>query len=99
SMASDSGTMNTASSPFSPAGSAPGAPRAARSYQTDAMLFVGAGTWSAEVDSLRSILQNHGASFREVGSSELDGMSVDEISSFGLLIFPGGSGGTEAESL
>ncbi|MGK5083135.1 BPL-N domain-containing protein [Bdellovibrionota bacterium FG-1] len=70
-----------------------------RTYKTDVLLFAGSGTWSAEVASLASILTSHGATHQEVNSAQLNAMTVDEISQFGLVIFPGGAGGTEASSL
>jgi glutamine amidotransferase-like uncharacterized protein len=79
----------------------PGAPTAVtqRSYSTDALLFVGDGTWSSEVSSIKNILNSHGATYQTATSAELDAMTVDEIAQYGILIFPGGSGGTEADSL
>lgn len=70
-----------------------------RTYQTDVMLFVGDGTWAAEISSLRSILSAHAATVQEVTSAQLNAMSVDDMAKFGLMIFPGGAGGTEAGSL
>jgi glutamine amidotransferase-like uncharacterized protein len=79
----------------------PGAPPliVERVYQTDALLFVGNGTWASEIASLRNILSSHGATYQEVTSAQLNAMSLAEMSRFGTLIFPGGSGGTEADSL
>ena len=76
----------------------PGAPSqpALRSYSTDALVFNGVGAWQDEVTSLESILTSHGANYQEVNSAQLDAMSVDEIAKFGLMIFPGGAGGTMA---
>jgi glutamine amidotransferase-like uncharacterized protein len=70
-----------------------------RSWSVDALLFAGSGTWAAEVSSLKSILSARGASYIEVSSAELNAMTLEEISEFGVLIFPGGSGGTQAGSL
>jgi glutamine amidotransferase-like uncharacterized protein len=71
----------------------------ARTYATDALLFVGDGTWSPEVGSLQSLMKARGMTYQNVNSAQLDAMSVDDIAKFGLLIFPGGSGGTQAGSL
>lgn len=65
----------------------------------DALLFNGKGVWADEVASLKNILSSHGASFQEVTSDELDRMSLDELSQFKMLIFPGGGGSTQANSL
>jgi glutamine amidotransferase-like uncharacterized protein len=70
-----------------------------RNYATDVLLFAGSGTWGTEVTNLENILSSHGASYNVVSSAQLDAMSVDEIAQYGLLIFPGGAGGTEAGSL
>ncbi len=79
----------------------PGAPPSApaRSWSTDALVFAGSGVWGTEVTSLEQVLTSNGATFQEVSSAQLDAMSVDDIAKFGILIFPGGSGGTEAGSL
>jgi len=74
-------------------------PSVTRSYSTDVLLFVGAGTWGAEIASLESIMDSHGTSYQTMTSGQLDTMSIDEMAKFGLLIFPGGAGGTEAGSL
>jgi glutamine amidotransferase-like uncharacterized protein len=70
-----------------------------RNYSTDAMLFVGDGTWASEVSSIENILQSHGATFQEVDTAQLNAMSATDLAQFGLLIFPGGEGGTEAGNL
>ncbi len=88
--------------PLSDPGQSPTEPPASddqRVYFTDVLLFAGSGTWSAEVASLESILKNAGASYRKISSSELNAMSLEEITEYGLLLFPGGSGGTQARSL
>lgn len=74
-----------------------GAP--ARAWTTDAMVFAGDGTWGVEVSSIENILSTNGATYQEVDSPTLDAMTVDQLASFGLLIFPGGEGGTEAGSV
>ena len=70
-----------------------------RTYQTDVLLFSGSGTWSAEVASIESILTSHGATYQAVSSSQLNAMSATDIAKFGLIIIPGGAGGTEGQSL
>src|SRR4051812_11163340 len=56
----------------------------------DAMLFTGKGTWSSEVASLAAILSAHGVSFEQINSQQLDALSLDGLSRYGTLIFPGG---------
>ncbi len=70
-----------------------------RTWQTDALVYGGDGVWQDEKRSIENILTERGATWKEVSSAELEAMSVDEIASFGLLIFPGGSGGTQTRSL
>lgn len=74
-------------------------PRATRSYQTDFLLFSGAGAWEAEVGSLRKLLSQRGASFEEVNQSDLNSMSLDEISKYGAIVWPGGLGSTQMDGL
>src|SRR4051812_48254105 len=60
------------------------------SYQNysykNVMLFVGPGTWGEDISSLENTLSSHGVSYTEVGSEELESMSLGEISKFGLII-------------
>lgn len=77
----------------------PPANRPARNYSTDALLFTGDGTWGTEVTALKALMQDHGMSFHEVNSSQMNAMSVDQMASYGMFIFPGGAGGTQAGSL
>jgi glutamine amidotransferase-like uncharacterized protein len=71
----------------------------ARDYKVDVMLFNGDGVWASEEKSIKSMLLSHNATFEEVDSEELDAMSLEDITKFGLLIFPGGSGGTQSRSV
>jgi len=96
---STAGTSLTPPASSSASASDPAPGPAARVWSTDALLFTGSGTWSTEVSNLRTILGANGASFREATSAQLNAMSLDELSGFGVLIFPGGAGGTEASSL
>lgn len=99
--ADGSALVNGISQDSSPTQNLPGAPPmiVERNFQTDALLFIGSGTWASEVASLRSILSTHGASFQEVTSAQLNAMSLEDLTQYGVIIFPGGSGGTEADSL
>lgn len=81
----------------SPSPSAP--PKVVRTYKVDALLFAGDGTWGVEVSSLESILKSHNSTYKKVTSAQLDALSLDELAQFGVLIFPGGSGGSQADSL
>jgi glutamine amidotransferase-like uncharacterized protein len=68
-------------------------------FGMDVLLFAGTGTWSSEVSSLESLLRENGASYRKVSSAELNSLSLDELTDYGLLLFPGGLGGTQTASL
>ncbi|MBI3556663.1 MAG: hypothetical protein HY074_10405 [Deltaproteobacteria bacterium] len=70
-----------------------------RKFTTDALVFNGTGTWSPEPSSLESILSSHGATYREVSSAELNEMSVDDLSQFGAIVWPGGIALKQANSL
>ncbi len=74
-------------------------PRDSRDFTIDAMLFEGDGTWSVEVESLADILSSRGASYRRVNTRELNAMALDDMAQFGALIFPGGTGGTQAGNM
>jgi glutamine amidotransferase-like uncharacterized protein len=102
---------NTASAGTSPGSSTstqspgttplPGGPTQSvqRNYTTDALVFAGNGTWGSEVTSIETILASHGATYQEVSSAQLDAMTLQQLEQFGVLVFPGGEGGTEAGSL
>ena len=82
-------------------GTLPGtpAPTSTRTWTTDAMVFSGDGTWSSEVASIESLLTANGMTYTDTTSAQLDAMSVADLASFGMLVFPGGEGSTEAESV
>jgi hypothetical protein len=70
-----------------------------RNYDTGAMLFVGDGTWATEVTSYEAILSNHGISYQTATSAQLDAMTLTQLTQFGMFIFPGGTGSTQANSV
>ena len=94
----DSGSATTGSTNGTSLPNGPAA-NVARNYSTDALVFAGGGTWSSEVSSIESILTSNGASYQEVSSAQLDAMAAPDLAKFGLMIFPGGAGGTEAASV
>jgi glutamine amidotransferase-like uncharacterized protein len=67
--------------------------------RTDVLLFSGAASWGAEVDSLAEILLEHGVTYQEATSEELNAMSSDELAGYSLLIVPGGDAPTLTASL
>lgn len=74
-------------------------PAGTRAYVTDALIFTGTGSWSAEVTSLKSILSGNGATYETATSAELNAMSLDELEQFGTIIWPGGYGNQMSDSL
>ena len=67
--------------------------------ETDALLFNGSGVSTSDWQSTEEILESEGLSYRLVNSSQLNAMSLDEIAKFGVIIVPGGSGGTITQGL
>ena len=70
-----------------------------RKYSIDVMLFAGTGTWSTEVSSIESILKSNKLTYSKLNSAQLNALTAKELAQYGLLIFPGGAGGTQAKSL
>ena len=64
------------------------------SYTTDVLLFNGTGVSTSDWQSTEQILKSQGLSYRLVNSAQLNAMSLDQIASFGVIVVPGGSGGT-----
>jgi glutamine amidotransferase-like uncharacterized protein len=67
--------------------------------QANVLIFAGASSWSAEIDSLAAILLAHGSSYQEVSSEELNQMTLDQIAQYSLLVVPGGDAPTLTNSL
>lgn len=96
---STAGTQPVAgSSPSSPGSPTPPA-KVQRTWQTDVLLFTGDGTWATEVTNLEGIFAANGATYQEVTSAQLNAMTESQLAQFGTLLFPGGDGSTEANSL
>jgi hypothetical protein len=66
----------------------------APTYSTDVMLFNGTGISTSDWQSTEQIVKSQGLSYDLVNSGQLDAMSVDQMAGYGLMIVPGGSGGT-----
>jgi hypothetical protein len=99
--AGNGGSSTTGTTTGTPTGSLPGAPvlTTTRAWTTDAMVFSGSGTWSSEVASIEALLTANGLTYKDTSSAELDAMTTADLGNFGLLIFPGGEGSTEAEGV
>ncbi len=67
--------------------------------RTQVMIFAGDSAWSPEIDSVTEILYNHGVSYKSSDSWELNQLSLEQLSSYRLLIFPGGDAPTMTTSL
>ena len=67
--------------------------------RTDILIYAGTGSWSAEIDGMTETLYRHQATYRQINSSELNAMSLDELAEFGLMIFPGGDASAMTKNL
>lgn len=74
-------------------------PAGTRQFDTDILLFNGNGTWTVEVQALRALFEQKGATYDEVTSSQLSAMSADDMARYGAIVWPGGTGSTQALSL
>jgi glutamine amidotransferase-like uncharacterized protein len=66
------------------------------SYSKQALLFNGTGVSISDWQTTESILKANGFTYQLANSAQLSAMTLDEISDFGVVIVPGGSGGTIA---
>lgn len=62
------------------------------SYTTDVLLFNGVGISTSDWQTTEQILKSNGFTYRLANSSQLNAMSLDQITSHGVMIFPGGYG-------
>lgn len=65
-----------------------------RSYSKDVLLFNGTGVSASDWQTTESIIQGQGLSYQLVNSAQINAMTLDEIADFGVIVVPGGSGGT-----
>jgi glutamine amidotransferase-like uncharacterized protein len=66
---------------------------------TDVMIYNGIGVSTSDWQATEEIVSSHsrqgrGWTYRLVNSAELNAMSLEEIASFGVIVVPGGKGGT-----
>jgi len=66
---------------------------------TDVLLFNGTGVSTSDWQTTEQIVKSQGMSYRLVNSSQMNAMSLEELSGFGVIIVPGGSGGTITSNL
>jgi|SRR5271166_1016512 len=63
------------------------------------LLFTGTGTTSGDVAAVKTILNNLKLSYATASSSQLDGMSQSQLTSYKLFLMPGGDAVTIAANL
>lgn len=63
-----------------------------RTYTTDVLLFNGIGISTSDWQTTESILKANGFSYKLANSSQLNAMSLEEMTKFGTFVFPGGYG-------
>jgi len=63
-----------------------------RNYATEVMLFNGVGISTSDWQTTEQIIKSAGITYKLVNSAQLNAMSLDEMSNFGLMVFPGGYG-------
>lgn len=73
--------------------------RGTRTFKTDALVYNGTGAWSAEIPGIEKVLSDNGASYDAVSSSQLNAMTLDEIAQYGTIIWPGGYGNIQTNSI
>ncbi len=69
------------------------------SYSTAVLLFNGSGVSTSDWQTTEEIVKSQSLSYRLVNSAQLNAMTLDELASFGVMIVPGGSGGTITSGL
>ncbi len=74
-----------------------GGPR--RDYRVGALIYNGVATAFGDVESIIKILNSKGITYQDVSSRELDRMSIEDLSQFGMIVWPGGYAGQMSGSL
>jgi glutamine amidotransferase-like uncharacterized protein len=70
-----------------------------RNFATDVLIYGGAGAATSDLTSIIDIISAHGMSYDAVSSGELNEMSIEDLRSYGVLIWPGGKAKTMSDSL
>lgn len=68
-------------------------------HQTDVLLFNGQGISTSDWQTSEKIIKSMGLSYRLINSAQLNAMSLNEMSKFGLILVPGGHGSTITNGL
>jgi glutamine amidotransferase-like uncharacterized protein len=61
---------------------------------TDVLLYNGAGVSTSDWQATEQIIRSRGMSYQLINSSELNSMTLEEISRYGVIVIPGGRGST-----
>jgi glutamine amidotransferase-like uncharacterized protein len=72
---------------------------ATRKYKVDALVYAGDAAAFGDPEAISEILDSKKMTYHTVSSSELDSMSLDELSQYGMIIWPGGYAGQMSSSL
>ena len=70
-----------------------------RDYRIGALIYHGAATAFGDVESISEILDAQGITHQDVTSEELNQMTVEELTQFGMIVWPGGYAGQMSASL
>ncbi|MBC7692601.1 MAG: hypothetical protein H7222_12630 [Methylotenera sp.] len=68
-------------------------------FKTDILIFQGSATAYGDAESLQTIADAHGLSSVIRNSSQMDQMTVEELATFGAIVWPGGYAGQMSDSL
>lgn len=83
----------TPSTPTTPKNSSP------RTYSVGALIYDGASAAYDDPEAIASILDTHDISYRRASSDDINSMTLDELSQYGMIIWPGGYAGQMSASL
>ena len=67
--------------------------------KTDVLLFNGEGISTSDWQTTEKIIRGMGLSYQLINSAEMNRMSFDQMSDFGLILVPGGHGSTITNGL
>jgi hypothetical protein len=75
-------------------------PQTTRSgYNTDVLIYAGDAAAYGDPEALTEIAKSRGMTSKAVTSAELNQMSLDDLSKFGVIAWPGGYAGVMSDSL
>lgn len=68
-------------------------------YSKAVMLFNGGGVSTSDWQTTETLIQSMGLSYDLVNTAQLNAMTLEQVASYGVMVVPGGSGGTIYKSL